>query len=185
MKLLRHDLHTLTGAYALDAIDGSERERFEHHLVRCQPCEYEVRGLQETATRLGQAVASRPPAQMKARVLAAVATTRQLPPLPAARPLPASAPGWEARCRPAGGCVPGSSNRARRAAWYLTTSARCGNGASAGHRSRAERSGARLVTDRRRWVARRPSWPLRTCTSSSSRAMACLRWPMRGCISFG
>ena len=97
MKLLRPDLHTLTGAYALDAIDGSERERFEHHLMRCQPCDYEVRGLQETATRLGQAVASRPPEQMKVRVLAAVATTRQLPPLPAARPLPASAPGWSRR----------------------------------------------------------------------------------------
>jgi anti-sigma-K factor RskA len=97
VKLLRHDLHTLTGAYALDAIDGSERERFEHHLVRCQPCEYEVRGLQDTATRLGQAVAARPPELMKARVLAAVATTRQLAPVPDVRPLPASAPGWSRR----------------------------------------------------------------------------------------
>jgi len=92
VTLLRHDLHTLTGAYALDAIDGSERERFEHHLMRCQPCEHEVRGLQETATRLGQAVAARPPEQMKARVLAAVARTRQLPPVPDVRPLPAPAP---------------------------------------------------------------------------------------------
>ena len=48
MKLLRHDLHALTGVYALDAIDGSERDRFEHHLLHCQPCENEVRGLQET-----------------------------------------------------------------------------------------------------------------------------------------
>jgi hypothetical protein len=93
VKLLRHELHTLTGAYALDAIDGLERERFEHHLIRCQPCDYEVRGLQETATRLGQAVAARPPEQMKARVLAAVARTRQLPPVPAALPLPAPGPG--------------------------------------------------------------------------------------------
>ncbi len=97
MKLLWHDLHTLTGAYALDAIDGAERERFEHHLVRCQPCEYEVRGLQETASRLGEAVASRPPEQMKGRVLAAVATTRQLPPVPDVRPLPAPAAGWSRR----------------------------------------------------------------------------------------
>jgi anti-sigma-K factor RskA len=97
MKLLRHDLHTFTGAYALDAIDGSERERFEHHLVRCQPCEHEVRGLQDTATRLAQAVAARPPEQMKARVLAAVAVTRQLPPVPDARPLPAPRAGWTRR----------------------------------------------------------------------------------------
>jgi anti-sigma-K factor RskA len=97
VTLLRHDLHTLTGVYALDAIDGSERERFEHHLMRCQPCEHEVRGLQETATRLGQAVAARPPEQMKARVLATVATTRQLPPLPDTRPLPAPSAGWTRR----------------------------------------------------------------------------------------
>jgi anti-sigma-K factor RskA len=97
MKLLRHDLHTLTGAYALDAIDGSERERFEHHLMRCQPCEHEVRGLQETATRLGQAVSAPPPEQMKVAVLAAVARTRQLPPVPDARPLPAPSPGWPRR----------------------------------------------------------------------------------------
>ncbi len=97
MTLLRHDLHALTGAYALDAIDGSERERFEHHLTRCRLCEYEVRGLQETATRLGQAVAARPPDQMKPRVLAAVATTRQLAPMPDVRPLPAPSPGWTRR----------------------------------------------------------------------------------------
>ncbi len=97
MKLLRHDLHTLTGAYALDAIDGTERERFEHHLVRCQPCEYEVRGLQDTATRLAQAVAAQPPEQMKPRVLAAVARTRQLPPVPDARPLPTPRAGWTRR----------------------------------------------------------------------------------------
>ncbi len=70
MKLLRHDLHTLTGAYALDAIDGAERERFEHHLDRCQSCDHEVRGLQETATRLALAVAARAAAGLKAAVLA-------------------------------------------------------------------------------------------------------------------
>jgi anti-sigma-K factor RskA len=98
VKLLRHDLHTLTGVYALDAIDGSERERFEHHLLRCQPCDNQVRGLQATATRLAQAVAARPPEEMKVRVLAAVARTRQhQPPVFDSRPLPAAPGGWARR----------------------------------------------------------------------------------------
>jgi anti-sigma-K factor RskA len=88
VKLLRHDLHTLTGAYALDAIEGSERDRFEHHLRRCQPCAGEVHGLHETAGRLAIAVAKVPPPQLKERVLAAAAQTRQLPPLAAERGQP-------------------------------------------------------------------------------------------------
>jgi anti-sigma-K factor RskA len=87
VKLLRHDLHTLTGAYALDAIDGAERERFEHHLHRCQSCGQEVRGLQETATRLALAVARVPPPSLKAAVLAGAARTRQHSPLADTRPV--------------------------------------------------------------------------------------------------
>jgi anti-sigma-K factor RskA len=80
VRLLRHDLHILTGAYALDAVDGAERDRFEHHLRRCRPCGNEVRGLAETATSLAMAVAMTPPPRLKGRVLAAAAVTRQVPP---------------------------------------------------------------------------------------------------------
>jgi hypothetical protein len=80
VRLLRHDLHTLTGAYALDAVDGAERDRFEHHLRRCRPCGNEVRGLAETATTLAMAVAMPPPAGLKQRVMNAVGVTRQVPP---------------------------------------------------------------------------------------------------------
>ena len=80
MRLLRHDLHILTGAYALDAVDGPERDRFEHHLRRCRPCGHEVRGLAETATALAFAVAMAPPPQLRERVLTAAAATRQMPP---------------------------------------------------------------------------------------------------------
>jgi anti-sigma-K factor RskA len=97
VKLLRHDLHTLTGVYALDAVDGPERERFEHHLTRCQSCGHEVRGLQDTSARLALAVTVPAPEQMKERVMTAVARTRQLPPVPDPRPLPAPAPGWTRR----------------------------------------------------------------------------------------
>jgi anti-sigma-K factor RskA len=79
---LRDNMHALTGVYALDAIDAAERERFEHHLSRCQACDNEVRGLQETATRFAVAVAAAPPPGLRDRVLTAAAITRQLPPVP-------------------------------------------------------------------------------------------------------
>src|SRR5208282_2492889 len=73
MRLLRHDLHILTGAYAVDAIhDETERDRFERHLHRCKPCDSEVRGLTGTAARLGLAASRPPPPRMRGRVLAAV-----------------------------------------------------------------------------------------------------------------
>jgi anti-sigma-K factor RskA len=97
VKLLRHDLHTLTGAYAVDAIDGAERERFEHHLNRCQSCDHEVRGLQETATRLGVAVARVPPPALKVAVLTSAAHTRQHPPVTDIRPLPEPRARWRPR----------------------------------------------------------------------------------------
>ena len=80
MRSLREELHTHTGAYALDALGTAERDRFTRHLHRCPPCENEVRGLQETAARLGMAVAAVPPAHLRARVLTAAASIRQLPP---------------------------------------------------------------------------------------------------------
>jgi anti-sigma-K factor RskA len=92
--LLRHELHTLTGAYALDAVDDAERDRFEHHLNRCQSCSHEVRGLRETATRMALAVARVPPAQLRERVMAAAARTRQLPPVTEQRPLPKARSVW-------------------------------------------------------------------------------------------
>jgi anti-sigma-K factor RskA len=97
VRFLRHDLHTLTGAYSLDAIDGGERDRFEHHLHRCQSCEHEVRGMQETATRLGVAVARQPPPGLKVAVLAAAARTRQHPPPVEVRPLPEPRARWRPR----------------------------------------------------------------------------------------
>ena len=81
MRFRRHDLHTLTGVYALDAVDGAERDLFEHHLRRCRPCGNEVRGLAETATELAMAAAMPPPPRVKEHVLAAAAVTRQLPPV--------------------------------------------------------------------------------------------------------
>jgi anti-sigma-K factor RskA len=80
----RH-LHALAGAYALDALDGAERDRFERHLRRCQACESEVRGFTATATALAMAATAAPPPDLKARVLAATTVTRQTAPVVAIR----------------------------------------------------------------------------------------------------
>jgi Anti-sigma-K factor rskA len=84
MRLLRRDLHSLSGAYALDALEaGSERDRFTRHLSRCQSCASEVRGFREVATAMAFATvdpSTEPPAGLRDRVLAAAARTRQLPP---------------------------------------------------------------------------------------------------------
>jgi anti-sigma-K factor RskA len=80
VSLQRHELHLLTGSYALDALTDDERAEFEKHLDRCPACAEEVRGLRETAARLAMATAVTPPPGMRQGVLAAAALTRQLPP---------------------------------------------------------------------------------------------------------
>jgi len=71
------DVHTLTGAYALDALDEFERRQFEAHLTQCPDCAREVDELRATAARLAVAAAEQPPDSLRRRVLAQVATTRQ------------------------------------------------------------------------------------------------------------
>jgi anti-sigma-K factor RskA len=81
MRLLRHDLHSMTGAYALDALEGgAEFERFTRHLNRCPSCASEVRGFREVATSLAFATAAEPPPELRAQVLTAATRVRQLPP---------------------------------------------------------------------------------------------------------
>jgi anti-sigma-K factor RskA len=80
-KLRRTEAHTLAGAYALDAITGSDRARFERHLARCRACARELLELREATAQLAQAVAAKPPVTMVERAVAAAARTRQLPPV--------------------------------------------------------------------------------------------------------
>jgi len=84
VRLFSRRVHELSGAYALDALDDAERERFERHLQRCQACADDVRRMTSTATAMAMAVAAEPPPGLKERVLAAAAATPQLPPLPSA-----------------------------------------------------------------------------------------------------
>lgn len=85
MRLSRRQTHELAGAYALDALDGAERDRFERHLHRCPACERTVRGFAQTATALAMAAAAEPPSGLRERVLSAASVTRQAPPTLAGR----------------------------------------------------------------------------------------------------
>jgi anti-sigma-K factor RskA len=74
------EIHELGAAYALDALDPAERAAYEAHFADCAICRTEVDEHRETAATLGALTAAAPPADLKARVLEQVATTRQLPP---------------------------------------------------------------------------------------------------------
>ena len=81
------DIHKLSGAYALDALDDLERARFEQHLATCEDCRAEVAELRETAALLAETTATAPPASLRESVLAGISQVRPLPPeVPAASP---------------------------------------------------------------------------------------------------
>lgn len=91
------DIHTLTGAYAVNALPEDERRRFEDHLDACDACCQEVEELQATAARLGAAEAMAPPPGLRDAVLARIDDVRQeapsrLPSLPDMRRAPS--PRW-------------------------------------------------------------------------------------------
>lgn len=78
MRTVTADLHALSGAYALDAVDDIERAAFIRHLAECEPCQLEVAEFQEVTARL--ALDEGPPARMRDSVLAAASQTRQVGP---------------------------------------------------------------------------------------------------------
>ncbi|WP_224276108.1 anti-sigma factor [Nocardioides lacusdianchii] len=83
------DLHKLTGAYAMDALDDLERARFEQHLAQCEDCRAEVAELRETAALLSETVATTPPAALRESVLAGIAQIRPMAPeVPQSAPTP-------------------------------------------------------------------------------------------------
>ncbi len=74
------DIHTLAGAYALDAVTDIERAEFARHVAGCESCAQELAELRATVARLSDATSRSAPPHLKASVLASVAQTRQLPP---------------------------------------------------------------------------------------------------------
>ena len=66
------DIHQLTAAYALDALEPDEAARFEEHLRGCERCREEVAALSEAAGALAYAVdAPPPPADLRERIVTA------------------------------------------------------------------------------------------------------------------
>jgi anti-sigma-K factor RskA len=78
-------LHTLVGAYVMDAVPEADRAAFERHLDGCPACRDEVRGLREATARLASASAIEPRPELRQQTLQAAARLRQLPPLAGAR----------------------------------------------------------------------------------------------------
>ncbi|NUS41512.1 MAG: anti-sigma factor [Terrabacter sp.] len=80
---MNDDVHALSGAYAVDAIDDIERARFERHLAGCSECQAEVASLRAAASEMAVLSEVAPPPSLRAKVLAEISTVRPLPPLTA------------------------------------------------------------------------------------------------------
>jgi anti-sigma-K factor RskA len=78
------DIHALSGAYAVDALDDVERAQFEQHLAGCSACQAEVASLVAAATALSSLSDTAPPPSLRAKVLQGITTVRPLPPIVAA-----------------------------------------------------------------------------------------------------
>lgn len=74
------DIHALSGAYALDAVDDAERADFEEHLATCAECQEEVESFRTTALQLSVLADATPPERLRDQVLRNIATVRPLPP---------------------------------------------------------------------------------------------------------
>jgi anti-sigma-K factor RskA len=75
------DVHTLSGAYALDALTPDEAAAFESHLEGCESCRTEVREFREVLAAMGEQSWSATPRTLRDAVLgAAERTPQQRPP---------------------------------------------------------------------------------------------------------
>lgn len=71
------DLHDLTAAYALDALDADERAAYEEHLATCARCRAELGDLQGVVSGLAAAAdGPAPPAALRGRILDAARAER-------------------------------------------------------------------------------------------------------------
>jgi len=71
------DVHDLTAAYALDALDGDESEAYERHLAQCEECRVQLAELSETSAALAfGAVAPAPPPRLREAILETAKTER-------------------------------------------------------------------------------------------------------------
>ena len=78
------DVHDLTAAYALDALEPDEAQRYEEHLGQCEECRTQLAELSESAAPLAfGAVSPAPPPRLRESILAAATAERaNVVPLP-------------------------------------------------------------------------------------------------------
>ena len=74
------DVHTLSGAYALDALTPEEAAAFEAHLEGCAACRDEVHELREAVAAMGAQSWAAAPRRLRESVLTAAERTPQEPP---------------------------------------------------------------------------------------------------------
>lgn len=73
----RAEIHELSAAYALDALEGKDLEAFEEHLARCAECRENVATFQRVAAELAYDVeAPEPPTGLRDRILDQAAAER-------------------------------------------------------------------------------------------------------------
>ena len=75
------EIHALSGAYAVDAVNPTERKLFEQHLAHCPDCQAEVASLREAASLLPETTAVAPPPALRDKLLSEISAVRPLPPL--------------------------------------------------------------------------------------------------------
>ncbi len=191
MRMTDPDIHTLTGAYAADALDGVERDEFEPTCGTCRACRDEVAELAATTARLADGRRPARSAALRDRVLAETARTRQLSPRvvdavrrgrPRRGPGPALVPAARDGCRrrPARG-----GDRARRAVAVVQAErGRAGGGRAA--RSPPSRPTRTASSGPSRPIARGSAgrWSLPTGPRSSGRP-TCRSCPRTGSTSSG
>ncbi|WP_022908972.1 anti-sigma factor [Aestuariimicrobium kwangyangense] len=66
------DIHSWVGAYVVDAIEPEEHAQFEDHLLGCESCRREVGEFRESLATMADAVATAPPPDLRASVLAGI-----------------------------------------------------------------------------------------------------------------
>ena len=86
------EIHGLSGAYAVDAVDDVERARFEAHMAGCSQCQAEVASLRAAAAELSSVTFAAPPPSLRESVLRGISSVRPLPPRVAAEEAPAPEP---------------------------------------------------------------------------------------------
>ena len=74
------DIHALSGAYAVDAVDDIERAEFERHLATCADCREEVASFRATTVQLASLMDATPPERLREQVLRDIAKVRPLAP---------------------------------------------------------------------------------------------------------